>query len=1073
MLRRYFFILFFLGCSLSPQRVQTHPIASSSSQAQQTGENRIAFEHLSVDDGLSNAFVWTMMQDGKGFLWFGTAYGLNRFDGYRFTVFSHQGSGMLSDNTVRALFEDHSGQIWIGTLEGGLNRFDPATQKFTAYQHDPNDANSLSANHVRVIHESPREPGILWIGTYGGGLNRLDVNRGTFSRYRHDPNNPNSLPNDFIWAICEDRAGDLWIGTTGGLARAQREIGKANESTLKFTNYQHHATDPNSLSDSYVTSIIEDRSGALWIGTNDAGICRLDKQTGKFFNYRHDPNNANSLSNNSILSIFEDKTGYLWIGTYGGGLNRMQIENSKKKKEKDGNKQESIDPSIHQSSDAPIPRSIFTRYLHNPDDPTSLSHNVVRNIYRDRSGILWVATWGGGLNKFYKRKFKTFRHEPNNANSLIRNNVTAIWEASSSRENVLLIGTEDGGLSQMKSENGDQTRFKHFQFDSRNPKGLSDNYVTAIHESRNEPEVFWIGTFNAGLNRFDRKSGAFERYGFDSYKPNSLPDKRIASLHESLRKPGVFWIGTDDGGLVRMNLSEGKNPKFTGVAIGQRQTGDSHLKVIRSIYESLYLPGVLWIGVDHDGLLKLELDGNEDVARVTQFKHQPAPQGLTGTRVYAICVTRDSVLWVGTNGGLNKLVPSRDTEAFVYYSKSNGLPSESVHGILEDGDGNLWLSTDNGLSKFDRKTGTFRNYSASDGLQSNQFRWGVAHKGRGGKMYFGGINGFTVFHPDSIKDNPHVPPVVFTDFKIFNQSVEIDAESGFVLPAHISETDEVVLSHRENVFSFEFAALDFTNSGKNLYSYKMENFDENWSAPGYDHRATYTNLDPGKYTFRVKGSNNDGIWNETGASVKVTILPPWWQTLWAYGFYGLFIGAALYVLRRYEMNRQQLKHDAELRQMEAKKLQEVDSLKSRFFANISHEFRTPLTLILGHTEGALHESEKQSAKDKLKIVLRNTSKLRALINQLLDLSKFEAGRMELKASQQDIVPVLRAAIAAFESHAAQKEITLTFSTKPDAIPVYFEKEQIEKVMYNLLSNALKFTPKGGEISVQLSVISNQ
>ena len=630
----------------------------------------MTFEHVSVDDGLSNAFIWTMLQDSKGFLWFGTAHGLNRFDGYRFTVFGYHGPGTLSDNIIRALFEDHAGKIWVGTHEGGLNRFDPGTQKFISYQYDPEDPNSLSANHVRVIYESRLEPGILWVGTYGGGLNRLDVSQGTFTRYRHDPGDPNSLPSDFVWTICEDRAGVFWIGTTGGLSRMNREIKKGNKPALTFTNYQHHSGDSNSISESYVTSIIEDpvSRNALWIGTSNQGLCRFNKESGKFVNYRHEPKDKSSLSNNAIRAIFADDE-YLWIGTYGGGVNRLRLSE--------------VD-TLGRTN----PK--FKRYQHDPDDPNSLSHNVVREVYRDRSGILWAATWGGGLNKFSKRKFEIYRHEPNNANSLIRNDVTAIWEVSRPGMNTLLVGTQDGGLTEM-SWDGDNPRYKHFQTDPENPKSLSDNYITAILESRDERDIFWIGAFSKGLNRFDRKTGASVRFVHEPSNPNSLPDNRIGSLHESLRNPGVIWIGTDGGGLVQMRLDDRRNPKFTRVAFDESQPEEPTLKVIRSIYESPHQPGVLWIALDQHGLLKLTLDNNENVI---QYKHRPVISGLTGTRVYTIYATKDSVVWIGTNGGLNKLVRSsanHDEEVSISYRKSDGLPSEAVHGILEDSRGNLWL----------------------------------------------------------------------------------------------------------------------------------------------------------------------------------------------------------------------------------------------------------------------------------------------------------------------------------------------------------------------------------------------
>ncbi|MFQ5797448.1 MAG: ATP-binding protein, partial [Bacteroidota bacterium] len=363
--------------------------------------------------------------------------------------------------------------------------------------------------------------------------------------------------------------------------------------------------------------------------------------------------------------------------------------------------------------------------------------------------------------------------------------------------------------------------------------------------------------------------------------------------------------------------------------------------------------------------------------------------------------------------------------------------------------------------------GSFKNYYVQDGLQSNEFNLGAYHKSRSGEMFFGGINGFNSFYPDSIKDNPHIPPLVITGFQIFNESVKISPQGETPLQKHISVTDEIVLSHKDNVFSFEFAALDYNAPEKNQNAYMMEGFDEDWIYSGTRRFATYTNLDPGEYVFRVRGSNNDGIWNEEGTSVRIIITPPWWQTWWAYTVYVILIVAVLYGIRRFEVNRERLAHDLKLQRFEAEKLREFDQMKSRFFANISHEFRTPLTLILGPLKKLTSGDSQGDAKEQFRMMLRNGQRLLRLINQLLDFSKLEAGRMSLQARPENIVRLLKSIVSQFASLAERERITLRFVAPHQMITVYLDRDKLEKIMYNLLSNAVKFTPKGGKVSVSV------
>lgn len=999
-------------------------------QAQAIQPSR-GFEHITVDAGLVDNYLRDILQDSRGFLWIASSNGLSRYDGYGFTNFSLGG--------VWVVYEDQAGRIWAGAYGGGLNKFNPETQTFTQFLHDPGNPNSLSHNTVSAIHEFSSEPGVLWVATDGGGLNRFDTRDESFIHYRHDPNNPNSLAQDVIASLYEDDSGNLWVTTGNGLSRMRRAVDEQGRQRPSFQSFLHDPASPNTFGGNNVQAVCQGENGDLWIGTGDAGLRLMDGETGRISSFRNDPDDPTSLSNDAIRAIFKDRAGNIWIGTYGGGLNKLDRATK-----------------------------TFIRFMHDPDDPYSLSHNIIRAIHEDRTGVLWVGTYGGGLNKVSQNKFEVYRHKPNNPNSLAHNNVTALCEDS---RGALWVGSSDAGLTRIVWRTNGDAEYTHFQHNPGNPNSLADNNITAIHESRDKPGELWIGTFRGGLHRLDSRGGRVERFRKGKGAPGGLDAPNITQIHQSLTDENILWIGTYGLGLYRLD----KNTlAFAEFKPDGSKENDPDKKIIRCIYESPNDPGTIWCSGDRGGMwgFKVQNDGNEDRFVLVEMQ-APEANNREPDEIRVILDAGNGSFWLGTDNGLSLYNPS--TGFLKNFSAPNRQFSKS-NGVIKDGNGALWISSTNGFSRFDPQTERFYDYHLEDGLQGVHFNRNAALKGRDGRLYFGGLNGLNVFHPDSIRDNKHIPPIAITDFRIFNKPVKIDperADEDLTLPAHISMLDEIVLSYRENVFSFEFAALDFTVPSNNQYAYKLEGFQQEWIDAGITRTASFMNLKPGEYTFHVKGSNNDHIWNEEGASIKITILPPWWRTWWAYGFYVIFIGAALYVLRRYEKNRQRFKHRAELHRFEREKLQEVDHLKSRFFANISHEFRTPLTLIMGQVDSELESPEEKKNKSKLQMISRNAEKLLTLINQLLDLSKFEAGQMTLKASQQNVVPLLRYLVSAFESWAAQKRISLQFESSHDEILLWYEQEKIEKVMYNLLSNALKFTPEGGKVSVQLSVISDQ
>jgi PAS domain S-box-containing protein len=836
-------------------------------------ETQPQFYKIRVDDGLSQSCVLAILQDREGLIWFGTQDGLNKYDGYNFTVYKYneRNSKSLSDNFILSLYEDQSGTIWVGTQSGGLNKFDRQTEQFTHYTHDPNNPTSLGNNTVWSIYED--KLGTLWVGTDGGGLNRFNRETEQFIHYTHKPDDRGSLSNNTVLSIYEDKFRILWVGTGGG------GLNQFNRETEQFTHYIYNPSTPGSLSHDTVLSIYEDHSDRLWIGTNGGGLNKFERKTGQFTNYIHDPDNSNSLSDNTVSSIVEDQVGNLWLTTsswYGNSY---------------GTALDQFDPETNE----------FTHYTHNSANPNSLNENTVASILRDKSEILWIGTGFSGINKLDTKdpKFLHYKHAPADPNSLIDNHISSIYE---SKNGSLWIGTYNRGLDKLDRSTGQFTPYTH---EPDNPNSLSSDNIWAVYED--QYGVLWIGTLSGGLNKLDLKTEKFTLYKHDPDDPNSLSDDTVWSICED--QSDNLWIGTFKGGLNKFNRKTGQFTDYTHDFNNPKSLSDNN---VFSIYEDKL--GTLWIGTVNGGLNKFDPKTGE----FTHYIHNPNnPNSLSYDRVLSMLEYPAGTLWIGTyGGGLDKFDIA--TETFTHYTEKDGLPSNSVVGILSDDDGNLWLSTGKGLSKFNPKSEKFRNYDVSDGLQGNEFDGVKAYlKTKDGEMFFGGLNGFNAFYPEQVKDNPHIPPIVITDFKIFDKSVKLDSA--------ISEAKEIKLSYKANFFGFEFAALDYTNPKKNQYAYKLEGFDKDWIYSGSRRYATYTNLDGGAYTFRVKGSNNDGVWNEEGTSIKIIITPPPWKTWWAYTVYAVALVSAVLGYVQWK-TRAQAKENALLRENERKLHQFLEAI---------------------------------------------------------------------------------------------------------------------------------------------------
>ncbi|MDZ7292807.1 MAG: histidine kinase [candidate division KSB1 bacterium] len=764
----------------------------------------------------------------------------------------------LSHSKVNCIFQDKRGFLWIGTNDG-LNKYD--AYEFTVYRWKPNDPQGLSAQLVRAVLQDSK--GNLWIGTEGGGINLFDRDSNTFRHFTPDSSSEIKISSEDVNSVIEDRQGNLWLGTGNGLDLFDLQNKKViNYVPPDFT----HAPRISRI----VNVVYEDRQNNLWVGSLNSGLWLFDRSQQSFTCYQHKPNDPHSLGDNDVRSIHEDSQGNLWIGTTFGGLNLFdRKEKTFRRFFPNGNNAESntirailddgtgnlwvgnrsglyhFDTRTHR----------FTHYQHDPNNPYSLSHNSVQCIFRDAKGDLWIGT-RDGLN-FINTNISGFTHYQAKAHDRRFLNNKVVYAICEDRQGDLWFGTEEGGLNHLDRKTGLFTYYKH---DSENPHSLSVNNIKAILEDRDGN--LWIGTFQGGLNFFERHSKRFYHYQNRPHDPTSLAGNQVSVL--LLDEEGELWVGTYENGL------DVWNPKLRRFIHFFAEFGLPGYRMISALMQDRQ--GKIWIGSNRGRL------GCWDKSK-REFKHYQLPiKNIITIEIRPIFEDASGNFWIGTTGG-GLYYFNRKDETFKAFTMQDGLPSNIIYGILPDGQRHLWLSTANGLVKFDTQTDASKTYYKENGLQSNQFCYDAFLKSRSGEMFFGGINGVTAFYPGNIHENAYVPPVVITGLKIFNKPVEIAGPDG-ILKKSITETHAITLSHRHSVFSFEFAALNYAISAQNQYAYKMEGFDKDWNWVGNRRFATYTNLNPGTYTFRVKAANNDGVWNEQGASIIVTITPPFWQTWW-------------------------------------------------------------------------------------------------------------------------------------------------------------------------------------------------
>lgn len=775
----------------------------------------------------------------------------------------------LSQATVNAILQDRRGFMWFAT-EGGLNQYDG--YQFTVYHHDLDNPKSLSDNLVLSLFED--RDGTLWIGT-NSGLDRLDRSTGIFVHYPKDVTGSSTLSGVPVSIIGQDPSGALWVGTDGSGLYA------LDPATNRITEYNHNPQDSRSISNDTIHLIYVDREGEVWIGT-DGGLDRFDHKTGTFSNFL--PASMSSLmgSNVSVRAIYEDTQGILWIGTKDGLFQWDRTANRFSSYRHDQNDPQSLSDnsisSLYEDSQGNLwigtlrglnqfdkNLNRFLQYVHDPNNSYSLSSDYIRSIFEDRSGVLWIGTSYGGLNKYARstEKFGLYTNHPGLPNNLSDNNIWSVYVDQSAN---LWIGTFFSGLNKLDPNSGKVTIYQH---DPSNSTSLSNNEIRAILQDRSG--VLWVGTEHGGLNRFDPSTDTFLHYQHNADDSASLSSDNVFSIYED--HAGRLWIGTENGGLNRFDRASNIFVHYHHDANNPMSlSGDS----VRAIFEDH--AGNLWIGTEQGGLNLWDDQGNP----LKIFRHDAEDQSsLSNDWVSSILEDNNETIWIGTvGGGLDRF--DRNTQSFTHYTVKDGLPDDSVYGILADADDNLWLSTNKGLSKFNPVAGTFRNYDISDGLQGDQFNPGAYFQAQNGEMFFGGTKGLTEFHPTLVKDNPIPPPVVITALMKYNQ----------VIPVDLSSNQVIQLSYQDNFISFNFSALDYNAPDKNQYAYQLVGVDKDWVYTGNRRYASYTNLPAGDYTFRVKASNNDDRWNEQGASVRIHITPPFWQTWWFIGIVGLVSATA-------------------------------------------------------------------------------------------------------------------------------------------------------------------------------------
>jgi signal transduction histidine kinase/ligand-binding sensor domain-containing protein len=1007
----------------------------------------------------------------------------------------------LSSNRIWCIFRDSRDYLWIGT-DVGLDRYD--SYEFKKFRYNESQAGSISSDNILCIYEDSRKE--MWFGT-SNGLNLYSRTKNTFKVFRNDPADKKSLNGNLVHSILEDTAGNIWVITDGNF------LNKWVPETQSFIRYQYDV--PKDLLYPRTSRMIaEDSKGNLWLVSLGRGIFKFEPASEKFTKYE-DP--LIDLGNNCFKHLLIDKQGKIWIATDGNGFFSFDPETKKFEQfgsDGDGkgtNRKMILD--IIEEDDRFLLLAIdqgginrfdkvtrrFEYFMYGQTGENGLNHNGIWCFHKDKDDILWVGTSGGGISYYNSKsnRFQLYTHSIDNPKSLSFSLSTCFYEDYQGK---IWIGTDGGGVNVLDPET---SIFQVYKNDPADPTSISGNVIRSIAEDSSHN--VWIGTWDAGLNRFDRKTGKFIRYAHEPNNPSTLSSPNIWILtvdHTNVLWLSIFSIGTD-----LFDKSKG--------VIGRFRADPNNKSSISSNSCWLYYEDPkqnMWICTE-DGLNVFDRQTNS--FRVYNYPDKA---------ISAICVDRQGNMWVGSNKyGVYYCKP--DGSVIQNFDNTNGLPGNRIHAIIEDNSGNMWFSTSNGISCYNIKTKKFRSYFKSDGLQGDQFFQQSFLKTRDGKIYFGGYNGFNSFYPDSLKDNDYIPPVYITDFQIFNKQVTT-LTNGSQFPVEISEAKEIKLNWNQSVISFSFAAINYTYPGKNQYSYIMEGFEKELNYTDASRRyITYTNLDPGEYTLRIKATNNDGVWNEKGVSLKIVILPPWWNTLFfkLSASLGLILLVVFFVMFRVrtlknqknlleklvaaktaelvenniklieqaeklsESNRlleeHQLKIEKQSSELFSQKeklekmnteLNELVASKDRFFSIIAHDLKNPFNVIIGFSDvlkEVISKEEYDSCGIYANMIHESAVKTLALLENLLEWAKSKSGKISFKPVNVILSDVIKEELYVLNDIGSTKNIEIKLYVSAD-IEVYADRNMLKTILRNLMSNSIKFTPKNGKVEINAKAVNN-
>ncbi|MFO7924128.1 MAG: two-component regulator propeller domain-containing protein [Bacteroidales bacterium] len=992
------------------------------------------FNQFTVDQGLSQNMIHSIHQDHLGFIWIGTKDGLNMFDGYSFRVFKYDplDDHSLSDNHITVIYEDPLHRLWVGTLNGGLHYFDRITERFVRFLHDPDNENSISGNHIQSV--TGDNDGNLWAGTNGGGLNKLVFTSGdslpgkdNLNIVRFDsPGSGFPETGASIQSLFIDSNNRLWIGTARHVFTFDYLVNASpfNNIPLLLNDY---TGSPEVITSGDTNAggrvIFEDNNGDIWMG-NRHGLFILDddRQLFSHFGLRGKPFphvNVRAATNFNNLGKEE-----IWIGS--------------------GSKIYILDPLTGE----------YVEVSRNKYPDRGLQRGDIISLYSDNGNSVWVGSSGYGLSLFSPGS-KKFVHAsdmvPEGTGTLVSSRDLSIrsFYESTYDPGTIWIGANQG-LFKVNREN---QVMEHLQ--SFGTSGQQNLMIFSINGDENG--LLWIGT-RLGLIRFNPEDKSYKIFPSRlSYKDEGI-ETRVSYVHIS---NGNIWVLTPNT-IALLDLETGE---FAHTRYNHEPLDQYRAAVFPTLYEDRQ--GNFWIAASN-GLHYFDVKSSEISSYpVNPSGYHSGPLNDI-TAILADPSDPDRFLWLGTKGGFIRFdIKSMSIDVF---TEKHGLANNMVYGILYDDAGHIWISTNRGLSRFSIDEKEFKNYTKADGLQSNEFNSGAYYKSPRGELFFGGINGYNSFFPSDIEQKHFMAPVVFTGFRILNKNLEQDSLKSLY---KINEGGYVDLTYGQNSFTIDFASLDFASPENNSFAYSMTASGERWIGTGNSRSITFTGLRPGIYSLRVRGTNSDGVWSDREASLKITIAVPWWQQTWIYLLYLFVVAVIILGFRKYELTHIRLKDRMKIADFETKKLKELDHLKSQFFANISHEFRTPLTLIKGPLEELIDEETDPQKINVLRKMHTNSSRLLQLINQVLDLSRLESDNYNLKAQTGDIVGYIKGITMSFASMADQKKIKLSIEMSPDLVNeglpdnFYFDPDIIDKIFNNLLSNALKFTPANGSVTVKV------